>query len=41
MNRCIELGAALDDLPLEKYLKFSDLFDLDVKALSITENATK
>ena len=41
VNRCIELGAALDDLPLEEYLKFSDLFDLDVKALSITENATK
>lgn len=36
VNRCIELGAAL-----EEYLKFSDLFDLDVKALSITENATK
>ena len=41
VNRCIELGAALDDLPLEKYLKFSDLFDLDVKALSLTENAPK
>ena len=41
VNRCIELGAALDDLPLEEYLKFSDLFDLDVKALSITENAPK
>lgn len=41
VNRCIELGAALDDLPLEEYLKFSDLFDLDVKTLSITENATK
>lgn len=41
VNRCIELGAAPDDLPLEEYLKFSDLFDLDVKALSITENATK
>ena len=41
VNRCIELGAALDDLPLEKHLKFSDLFDLDVKALSLTENAPK
>lgn len=41
VNRCVELGAALDDLPLEEYLKFSDLFDLDVKTLSITENATK
>lgn len=36
VNRCIELGAAL-----EEYLKFSDLFDLDVKVLSITENAAK
>lgn len=41
VNRRVELGAALDDLPLEKYLKFSDLFDLDVKALSLTENAPK
>ena len=42
VNRCIELGVALDDLPLEEYLKFSDLFDSDVyKALSLTENAPK
>lgn len=41
VNRCVELGAALDDLPLKEYLKFSDLFDLDVKALSLTENAPK
>lgn len=41
VNRCIELGAALDDLPLEEYLKFSDLFDLGVKALSLTENVPK
>ena len=42
VNRCVELGAALDDLPLEEYLKFSDLFGSDVyKALSLTENAPK
>jgi len=32
VNRCIELGVTLDQLPIEEYRKFSPVFDEDVYA---------
>jgi len=32
VNRCIDLGTTLDQLPIDEYKKFSEVFDEDVYA---------